>query len=90
MTLELVCKVAGVEMGKYEVGPYLEEMKSKIEISYLKDILALIAERKDAARARPSSSSVQAKPGNATPNPALPYAQILSNNTEINSSTMGK
>ena len=34
ISLEQVCKAAGVQVGKYEVGPYLEVMKEKIEISY--------------------------------------------------------
>ena len=46
MTPELVYKVVGMEMGNFEVGPYLEEMKAEIEISYPKDILAMIAKRK--------------------------------------------
>ena len=32
--LEQVCKAVGIQMGKYEVGPYFEEMKDEIEISY--------------------------------------------------------
>ena len=34
ISLEDVCRVAGVQVGKYEVGPYLEEIKDEIEISY--------------------------------------------------------
>ena len=45
-------------MGKYEVGPYLKEMKDKIEISYPQDILAIIAERKNAIAAGSNSYGV--------------------------------
>ena len=64
-------------MGKYEFGPYLEEMKDEIEISYPQDILAIISERKKAAAARSNSSDVQSEAGNATPDPALPPVQSL-------------
>ena len=49
MTLELVCKKTGVEMEKFEVKPYLKEIKDEIAISYLEDILAIILERKTTA-----------------------------------------
>ena len=49
--LEDVCKVAGVQVGQYKVGPYLEKIKDDIEISYPQDILAIIAERKKNATA---------------------------------------
>ena len=32
--LEDVCKVAGVQVGQYEVGPYLDEIQDEIEIKY--------------------------------------------------------
>ena len=66
-------------MGKYEVGPYLEEMKDEIEISCPQDILAIIYERKKTAAARSSSSSAQS---DATPDPALPPAQSLLGTSE--------
>ena len=65
-------------------------MKAEIEISYPKDILAMIAEKKATVRAGASSSSVYAKPSRATPDPALPSTQIPLSNTEINNSAMGK
>ena len=34
VSLEDVYKADGVQVGKYEVGPYLEEIKDEIEISY--------------------------------------------------------
>ena len=43
MTLELVCKKTGVELEKFEVKPYLKEIKDEIAISYLEDILAIIS-----------------------------------------------
>ena len=79
-----------MKAGKYEVGPYLEEIKDKIEVSYPKDILAIIAERKVSTIAGSCSSGVQAEPGSVTPDPALPLAQIPSNNNEINNSAIGK
>ena len=59
MSLAQVCKAAGIQMGKYEAGPYLEEMKDEIEISYPHDILAIISERKKAAIAKSNSSGIQ-------------------------------
>ena len=38
--LEDVCKMVGVQVGQYEVGPYLDEIKDEIEITYPQDILA--------------------------------------------------
>ena len=69
--LEDVCKVAGVQVGQYEVGPYLDEIKDEIEITYPQDILAIIAERKKNATAGSSSTNTQ---NEATPDPALPFA----------------
>ena len=74
ISLEQVCKAAGVQVGKYEVGPYLEAMKDEIEISYPQDILTIISERKKTAAAGSNSSSVQR---DATPNPALLSAHSL-------------
>ena len=33
-TLESICKDLGVEFGKFKTEPYIEAMKSEIEISY--------------------------------------------------------
>ena len=46
-------------------------MRSKIEISYPKDILELIKARKAARRAQPGSSNVRAEPRSVTPDPTL-------------------
>ena len=50
ITPELIYKKSGVDMRKFEVKPYLEEIKDEITISYPKDILAIITERKATAR----------------------------------------
>ena len=65
-----------MQVGQYEVGPYLEEIKDEIEISYPQDILTIIAERKKNAAAGSSSTGIQ---NEATPDPALPTAQNLLN-----------
>ena len=79
VSLEQVCKAAGIQIGKYEVGPYLEEMKDEIEISYPQYILAIISERKKTATVGGSSSGAQS---DATPDPALPPAQSLLGTSE--------
>ena len=56
-TPESICKDLGVKIGKFE-EPYIEAMKSEIEISYPKDIVELIRARKAASRAQASSSNV--------------------------------
>ena len=100
ISLEEVCKAAGVQVGKYEVGPYLEEIKNEIEILYPQDILTIIAERKKSMIAGSSSGNTQ---NEVTLNPELPSAHILlgtyksalssipsSSNLPENSSTIGK
>ena len=57
-TAESICKDLGVEFGKFEIEPYIEAMKSEIEISYPKDIVELINARKASARAQASSSNI--------------------------------
>ena len=89
MTLELLCKRLGVEMGKFEPDPHLKEMKAEIDISYPRDVLAMIAERKVAVRAGASSSGVHAEPGSAMPEPALHLAHLFSSETEVSSSALG-
>lgn len=71
LTTELLSEKLGVEMRKFQPGPYLEDMKVEIDISYPSDLLAIIAERKVATRANVSSSGVNIEPGNATLKPAL-------------------
>ena len=80
ISLEQVYKVVGIQMGKHEVGPYLKEMKDGIEISYPQDILAIISERKKTAATGSNSSGVQ---NDATPDPALPFAQSLLRTSEL-------
>ena len=58
LKLEDVCKVAGVQVGQYEVGPYLDEIN-------------IIAERKKNATTGSSSANTQ---NEVTPDPALPLA----------------
>ena len=57
-TPESICKDLGVEFRKFETETYIEAMKSKIEISYSKDIVELIKTRKDSARGQAGSSNV--------------------------------
>ena len=56
---ESICKDLGVEVGKFENKPYIEAMKSEIEISYPKDIVKLVKVRKATSRAQASSSNVR-------------------------------
>ena len=74
ISLEQVCRAAGVQVSKYEVGPYLEAIKDEIEISYPQDILTIISERKKSASAGSSSSNIQ---NESTPDLALPSAHSL-------------
>ena len=93
MTPKLVCKKTNMGMGKFEVKPYLKEIKDEIAISYLKDILVIITERKVAARtvaiARSSSTNVPAEPRSVTPEPALQSASLSFDQAET-SSAIGK
>ena len=79
ISLEQVCKAAGVQVVKYEVGPYLEMMKDEIEISHPHDILTIISERKKTAAAGSNSSNVQ---NDATLDPTLPSAHSLLGTTK--------
>ena len=62
-TLESIYKDLGVEFGKFEIEPYIEAMKSEIEISYPKDIFELIKARKASTRAQAYSSNVKQSQG---------------------------
>ena len=79
ITLEQVCKATGIQMDKYDVSPYLEEMKDEIEVSYPQDILSIITDRKKAATVGSGSSSAQ---NDATTDVALPSAQNLIGTSE--------
>ena len=97
--LEDICRVAGVQVGQYELSPYLDAIKEEIEIKYPQDILSIIAERKRNATIGSSSASHQSE---ATPEPALPSATVpdsqhpssssapSSSNPPDNSSALGK
>ena len=93
MTPELVYKKIGVEMGKFEVKPYLEEIKDEIAISYQGDILVIITERKTAARTTAifglNPMNDPAEPGSVTPEPALHLAPFMPDQAET-SSVIGK
>lgn len=52
VTPEQICEKLGVEMGNFDPKLYLDRIKSEIEISYPADVLAMIAERKAAERAK--------------------------------------
>ena len=70
-TPESICQNPSVEFGKFDTKPYIETMKSKIEISYPTDITDIIKARKASTRVQTSSSSVQAEPKSITPDLAL-------------------
>ena len=70
-TPESICKDLGVEFGKFETEPYVEVMKSEIEISYPKDVVDIIKARKTSARVQAGSSNIQAEPRSVTLDPAL-------------------
>lgn len=55
MTTKLLCQSLGVEMGKFDSVPNLQEIGSKISINYPADVLGLILARKATARVGASS-----------------------------------
>ena len=77
--LKDIYKAASVHVGQYEVGPYLEDIKDEIEISYPQDILTIIAERKKNSIAGSSYVNIQ---NEATLDAALPYAHNLLGTTK--------
>lgn len=90
MTPKLPCEKLGVEMGKFQLGPYLEEMKVEIENSYPIDILAMIVDRKATAKASMSSSSANIELGSPTLEPTMRPAYLPSSKTEVGSSALAK
>ena len=56
-TPKTICQDLGVEFGKFETKPYIEAMKSEIEICYPTEITDLIKARRAIAKAQSSSSS---------------------------------
>ena len=68
---ESICQALGVEFGKFETKPYIEVMKSEIEISYPTEITDIIKARRATARAQSNSSTSQTKRESITPEPAL-------------------
>ena len=60
-----------MEFGKFETKPYIEAMKSEIEITYPPKIIDIIKARKVAARAQSGSSSGRVELQSITPEPAL-------------------
>ena len=70
-TPESICQNLDVEFGKFETKPYIEAMKSEIEISYPTEIIDIIKARRATARAQSSSSSNQAEHQSITLKPAL-------------------
>ena len=79
-----------VEFGKFETGPYIEAMKSEIEISYLKDVVEIIKARKASARAQASSSNVQVEPRSVTPDPALQPSYVPASEAAPSNLSLGK
>ena len=70
-TPESICQDLSVEFGKFETKPYIEVMKSEIEISYPTEITDIIKARRAAARIQSSSSCVQVERKSITLEPAL-------------------
>lgn len=62
MTPKLLCEWLGVEMGKFDPLPYLQQIGSDISMTYPNDVLA----RKYTARVYASSSRVHVEPGTTT------------------------
>ena len=60
-----------MESGKFKTEPYIEAIKSEIEISYPKDLVELIKARKGSIRAQAGSSNVRAEPRSVKPDPTL-------------------
>ena len=70
-TPQSICQALGVELGKFETKPYIEAMKSEIEISYPTEITNIIRARRAAARNQSGSSSCLTEQQSITPEPAL-------------------
>ena len=70
-TPESICQALGVVFGNFETKPYIEALKSEIEISYPTEITDIIKARRAAARAQSGSSSGRAECQSITPEPAL-------------------
>lgn len=58
MTHELLDQRLGVEMGKFDPLPYLQEMGSDISITFPIDVLAIIAARKATEKAKIDNANV--------------------------------
>ena len=52
-----ICQALSVEFGKFETKPYIEAMKSEIEIVYSTEITDIIKARRAAARTQSDSAS---------------------------------
>ena len=93
MTNDLGYKKSGVEMGKFEVKPYLEQIKDEIAVSYPKDILAIITKRKATTRTAtttgPNPTDILVELGSVTPEPTLYPTPFTSDQAET-SSVVGK
>ena len=70
-TPESICQALGVEFDKFETKPYIEAMKSEIEISYPTEITNIIKAIRAVARVQSSSSSGQAERKSITPKPTM-------------------
>ena len=85
-----IYKDLGVEFGKFNTKPYIEAMKSEIEISYPKDIVDIVKARKAYVRVQAGSSNAQAEPRNVTLDPALRPSSVLASEVGPNSLALGK
>ena len=90
VTPESICKDLGVEFSKFETKPYVEAMKSEIDISYPKEIVDIIKAKKALAKGQSSSSGMEAGPNNTTSDLALRPAVLPPSGTASDSSALGK
>ena len=76
-----------MEFGKFDTKPYIEAMKSKIEISYPTEINDIIKARRAAARTESGSASGQAGRQSITPEPALRPSNVPHSESALESSS---
>ena len=86
-TLESICQALGVKFGKFETEPYIEAMKSEIEISYPTKITDIIKARRATARTQLGFASGQTRRQSITPEPALRPSSVPQSEAALESSS---
>ena len=86
-TLASICQALGVEFGKFETKPYIEAMKSEIEISYPIEITDIIKARRTAARTQSGFANGQTCLQNITPEHALRPNNVPQSEAALESSS---